>query len=216
MACCCPAVRVKDYRSIAGSGNPSSASVARAPGGVAVGHGLRMLSACRWAEVFPFRWFATGRIFRPWSRPRLKRPSIFPGNWLLCPPVVRFGFPAFRPLFCGPGAVGFKKNRPPVQQVRLKTEKISTEGLEVCYKSFYLCTTPQGRVGCSGRSSHERKKGLTGVKRGNRKGKTKKNFKSFFGSPEKIPTFAVPSETAEKQKKIKEGAMPSEYSGYGS
>ncbi len=137
-----------------------------------------MLSACRWAEVFPSRPYAPGRIFRPWSRPRLKRPS-FRGIGCSARPAPG-GFQAFRPLFCGRGAAGFKKNRPPVQRVRLKTEKISTEGLEVCYKSFYLCTTPQGRAGCSGKSSHERKKGSTVAERGNRKKKAKKNFRKFL------------------------------------
>jgi len=44
----------------------------------------------------------------------------------------------------------------------------------------------------------------------------RKKLQKFFGSSEKISTFAVPTETEGKQKKDKEGAMPSEYSGYGS
>ena len=47
-----------------------------------------------------------------------------------------------------------------------------------------------------------------------KKGKEKK-LQKVFGSSEKISTFAVPTET-EGNKKDKDGAMPSEYSGYGS
>ncbi len=114
MACCCPAVRVKDCRSIAGSGNPSSGSAL------------------------------------PCIRIAFCLTGCFPRRFLLPP--------ALAAPVCGPGAGGLKNNRPPVQRVRAKTEKISTEVLEVCSKSFYLCTTPQGRAGCSGRSSHEKRR----------------------------------------------------------
>ncbi len=154
-------------------------------------------SACRSAEVFPFRWFAARPSFGGAGCSALREQAVRQNCVRLraasALPCIRIAFcltgcfprrflllPVLAAPVCGPGAGGFKNNRPPVQRVRAKTEKISTEVLEVCSKSSYLCTTPQGRVGCSGKSSHERKKGLTGVKRGNRKGKKKKNFKSFL------------------------------------
>ncbi len=131
MACCCPAVRVKDCRSIAGSGNPSSGSALPS----AVRQNCARLRAASALPCIRIAFCLTG---------------CFPRRFLL-PPVLA------APV-CGPGAGGFKNNRPPVQRVRAKTEKIRTEVLEVCSKSFYLCTTPQGRAGCSGRSSHEKRR----------------------------------------------------------
>ena len=191
MACCCPAVRVKDCRSIAGSGNPSSGSVPRAPGGgVAVGHGpgipvrLPVGRSLSVQMVCPGAGFSgpgadPGSNARPSFRGagcsalreqavrqncvRLRAASALPCIRIAfcltgCFPR-RFLLPtALSVPVCGPGAASLKNNRAPVQRVRAKTEKISTEGLEVCSKSFYLCTTPQGRSGCSGRSSHEKRR----------------------------------------------------------
>ena len=53
-------------------------------------------------------------------------------------------------------------------------------------------------------------------KRGNRKKGKEKKLQKVFGSSKKISTFAVPTETEGNKKKDKDGAMPSEYSGYGS
>ena len=48
-----------------------------------------------------------------------------------------------------------------------------------------------------------KKKGLMRVKRWNRKKRKEKKLQKVFGSSEKISTFAVPTETEGKQKKIK-------------
>ncbi|WP_104384849.1 hypothetical protein [Sphingobacterium sp. HMA12] len=45
-------------------------------------------------------------------------------------------------------------------------------------------------------------------KHGNRKKEKEKKLQKVFGSSEKISTFAVPTETEGKTKKIKRGAMP--------
>jgi len=73
--------------------------------------------------------------------------------------------------------------------------------LEVCPKTPYLCTTPQGRDGYFERRGHEKKKGLTEVRRGNRKKGKEKKLQKFFGSSEKISTFAVPTETEGNRKR---------------
>ncbi|WP_313264458.1 hypothetical protein, partial [Sphingobacterium sp.] len=59
---------------------------------------------------------------------------------------------------------------------------IRTKGLEVCPKTPYLCTTPQGRDGYFERKNHEKKKGLTRVERGNRKKRKEKKLEKVFGS----------------------------------
>ena len=73
-----------------------------------------------------------------------------------------------------------KNNRSSSQAVKDILKGNKTKVLEVCYKTPYLCTTPQGRDGYSGRGDQWKKKGLTWVRRGNRKKKKKKNFKSFL------------------------------------
>ncbi|MEI2275231.1 hypothetical protein OHD16_24120 [Sphingobacterium sp. ML3W] len=75
--------------------------------------------------------------------------------------------------------------------------------MEVIIKRSYLCTTPQGRDGYFERRDHEKKKGLTGVRRGNRKKGKEKKLQKFFGISKKISTFAVPTETEGDRKKIK-------------
>uniref|UniRef100_UPI0025DC8526 hypothetical protein n=1 Tax=uncultured Sphingobacterium sp. TaxID=182688 RepID=UPI0025DC8526 len=86
--------------------------------------------------------------------------------------------------------------------------------MEVCSQTSYLCTTPQGGDGYFERRNPEKKKGLREVwqdlkscpdyfKRGNRKKGKEKKLQKVFGSSEKISTFAVPTETEGKTKKIK-------------
>jgi len=57
-------------------------------------------------------------------------------------------------LFC-------KKNLPSLQAVKGILKENKTKVLEVIIKTPYLCTTPQGRDGCSERRNHEKKKGLS-------------------------------------------------------
>ncbi len=75
------------------------------------------------------------------------RPYSAPGSTVIC-------FPLHLPL------PKTKKNLTPLQVVKRKMKIIRTKGLEVCPKTPYLCTTPQGRNGCFERRNHEKKKGL--------------------------------------------------------
>ncbi len=83
-------------------------------------------------------------------------------------------------------------------------------------KTPYLCTTPQGGDGYFGRGDHEKKKGLTEVRRGNREREKEKKTSKVFWNFKKDFYLCSPNGNGGKQKKDKEGAMPSEYSGYGS
>jgi len=51
-----------------------------------------------------------------------------------------------------------KKNLAPLQAVKGKMKIIRTKGLEVCPKTPYLCTTPQGRDGYFERRDHEKRR----------------------------------------------------------
>ncbi|CAM3803678.1 hypothetical protein [Sphingobacterium prati] len=108
-----------------------------------------------------------------------------------------------------------KKNLAPFQVVKGEMKIIRTKGLELCPKSPYLCTTPQGRDGCFARKNHEKKKGLSEAwqglksrsdyfKRRNRKKKKKKNFRSFL----EVQKRFLPLQSQRKRretKKDKEG-----------
>ncbi len=87
------------------------------------------------------------------SRPGRCNSGCFRYLMPLCGPIWRPDQP-FQPsdhLF-------YKKNLAPLQAVKDKMKIIRTKGLEVCPKTPYLCTTPQGRDGYFERRSHEKRR----------------------------------------------------------